>query len=61
MQKDIIFLKGLSTAYIFLGKFIPQNTKGMFKSSIIFYWHAEKNVVIKFALKCISYMLSMKK
>lgn len=54
MQKDIMFLKGLSTAYIFLGKFIPQKTKGMLRSSMVFYWHAEKNVVMKFALKCIS-------
>jgi hypothetical protein len=50
MQKDMMLRKGLSTAYIFDGSVIPENTNGIFRSSIVFYWHAEKKVVMKLAL-----------
>jgi len=31
LQKEVMFLKGLSTVYIFLGKFIPQKINGILK------------------------------
>lgn len=61
IQKEIIFRKGLSIAYILVGRVMPQNTKGIFKSSIEYYWQAVKKVVKKFTLTFISSILSMNK
>jgi hypothetical protein len=37
IQNEVMFLKGLSTAYIFFGSVIPQNMNGIFKSAMAFY------------------------